>query len=466
MKCPRVSILAGLVSCRRVCGLPIALLVAGLAAGCGTVQAVAERPGNTASVNASGKTVSPADPVVVQQSLLRLADEFTAHMTIGVNQLRRGPEPLPAAESLQMKIAFSTAASAIVSGENPIANLLDMTVFVSVTRMALETYWVPVVFGDSARGLLEGCRNAEGEAWRLAATVLTPEQQAELRAGMVAWQQRNPRPDSVVGARASGFADQIVTKEKEETSRGGSVFSILRIDPLSGLDPAAREIAQTRLFAERALYVTQHLPPILRWQMELLSVNTLDQPAVQQLVANTTQLTAAVDRVSRVAEQLPAQIDQQRQAITQSLEAQEKQLLPLVAETHATLASGREMSASLNTTLMTLDALMKRFGVGEPKPPGPAAPPGEPFRIQDYTQTAAQLEATAKQLALLLREVDQTLGSPNLARLSAQVSPVVQQAQSSGKELVDYAFGRSLLLVAAILLAALIYRMVASRLGK
>jgi hypothetical protein len=448
--------------------MAIGFLVAGFTAGCGTVQAVAEMPGKAVAGVTAGeqnKSALPANPVEVQQSLLRLADELTTQMTAGFGQLRRGSEPLPAAELLQMKIAYGTATSSIASGANPVANLLDMTVFIGLTRMALEEHWVPTVYGDSARALLESSRRAETEVWRLTAMVLTPEQQAELRAGMIAWQQQNPRPASVVGARAAGFATQIVSTEKADTTRGGSVFSLLKIDPLSGLDPAAREIAQTRLFAERALYVMQHLPQLLRWQMELLSVNTLDQPTLQQLVANSTQLTAAVDRVSRVADHLPAQFDQQRQAITQTLEAQEKQLTPLIAEVRATLGTGKEMSASLNTTFTTFDALMKRFGVGEPPPPGPPSSPGEPFRIQDYTQNAAQLEATAKQLSALLREVDQTLGSPNLARLSAQVGPVVQQAQASGKEIVDYAFGRAVLLVAIVLVAALLYRFLSGRLA-
>jgi hypothetical protein len=107
---------------------------------------------------------------------------------------------------------------------------------------------------------------------------------------------------------------------------------------------------------------------------------------------------------------------------------------------------------------------MKRFGVGEPKPPGPAPAPGEPFRIQDYTQSAAQLEATARQLTELLHSVDRTLAPANLKSLSAEVSPVVQQAQAGGKDVVDYAFSRGLLLVAAIFVAALLYRFLSRRL--
>ena len=122
------------------------------------------------------------------------------------------------------------------------------------------------------------------------------------------------------------------------------------------------------------------------------------------------------------------------------------------------------MSTSLNTTLTTFDALMKRFGVGETNRGGPAPTNAEPFRIQDYTQTAAQLEVTARQLTELLVTLDRTMGSSNLLQLSAQVGPVVKQAQSSGKEIVDYAFWKGILLVAVMLVAALIYRFLVARL--
>lgn len=88
----------------------------------------------------------------------------------------------------------------------------------------------------------------------------------------------------------------------------------------------------------------------------------------------------------------------------------------------------------------------------------------EPFRIQDYTQTAAQLEATAQRLTELLVTFDQTLGSTNLAKLTAQVSPVVQQAQTSSKEVVDYAFWKGVLLLVIAFAIALIYRFLVARL--
>jgi hypothetical protein len=128
-----------------------------------------------------------------------------------------------------------------------------------------------------------------------------------------------------------------------------------------------------------------------------------------------------------------------------------------------TLTAGTRLSASIDDTLTTFDALMARFGVGETNGAAPPNTNAEPFRIQDYAQTASHLEAAARQLTELLHVFDQTLGSTNLAQLSAQVAPMVQQAQTGGKELVDYALWRAVFFVSFALMAALVYRALVAR---
>ncbi len=366
------------------------------------------------------------------------------------------------AETLQWKIALGTETCSIASGANPVANLLDMTVFVTVARTAFEEYWQPKVFGASAQPILESCRNAETDIWRIAATMLKPPQQAELRQAIQVWPRQNPHPEDLLAARALGLASQVAKSSANSTAAPTSVFNLLNLDPLSGLDPATREIAETRLFAERALFVTQKMPMLLRWQTELLSVNALAQPAVQQLVTNSTQIAASVDRFAAVAEKLPGQFSAERGEILKALESQEKHLTPLVNEVRQTLTAGSQMSASLNTTMTTCDALMQRFGIGETDKVRPPRANTAPFRIQDYGQTAAQFEATARQVTELLLTLDRMLGSTNLSQLSAQVAPAVQQAQTRGKAIVDYAFWKSFLLVVILLFAALTYRFLAT----
>ncbi len=428
------------------------LLLVALVTGCRLMQNAANVPAQAVRSVTPGANGKPAaDPVEVQQKLLRFADEYSMRMIAGVDNLRNGTNALSPTKVLETKIQIGSETWAIAAGPNAVADLLDMTVFVTVTRLAIEEYWQPKVFGDSVRPMLEYSRAAETEIWEIAGEVLTPEQAAELHRSITAWHDQNPLPESLVAVRALGFASQIATAAKDDETKPGSVFSLLMIDPLSGMDPAVREIAQTRMFAERALFVTQKMPMLLRWQTELLSLNAVQMPAVQQTVSNSTQIAESVARFAAVAEKLPDQFSNERAEILKALQAQEK-------DVSALLTNGTQMSDSLNTTLTTFDALMKRFGVGETNNAAPAATNAEPFRIQDYTAMAAQLDVTAQRLTELLNTLDRTIGSTNLLQLTAQAAPVVQSAKASGKEVVDYAFWKGVLLIGVVLLAALIYR--------
>ena len=443
------------------------LLLLAVGAGCRIVQTAADVPGQAVRTVTPGAKAEPAvDPVEVQQTLMRFADEFASRMTIGVEKLRRGTNVLDTAESLRWKIAFGTATCSIASGPNAVANLLDMTVFVTDVRMALEEYWRPKVFGDSATTLLEFCRLGEAEIWRATDKVLKPEQQVALREAIQAWHRQSSQPENLLVARSAGLALQVAQMNRTDTAKPGSLFSLLMIDPLAELDPTRREIAATRLFAERALFVSQKMPTLLRWQTQLLTIDALEQPALQQWAANVTQIAASVDRFSRAAEQLPGQITAEREEIMKVLQSQESALMPVLSEARQALAAGTQMSVSLNTTLTNFDGVLKRLGVGEPELEGSSKTNSEPFRIQSYGEVAVQLEAAARQLTELLHTFDQTLGANSRSQLAAQIGPVVQQAQAGGKDLVDFVFWRGCLFVAIVLLAALIYCYVTVRLKR
>jgi hypothetical protein len=395
--------------------------------------------------------------VEVQDSLLRFADEYSMRMVGGVDNLRRGTDALSRAEVLQLKIAIGSETWSIASGSNAVADLIDMTVFVTVMRMTLEDYWQPEVFGKSALPMLAYSRNAEADIWKLAGKVLKPEQQTDLRQSIAAWHYQNPLRESLGALRSLDFASRVEALGQNEVRKPGSVFSLLNVDPLAGMEPAVREVAQTRMFGERVLFVTQKMPTLLRWQTELLSVNAVEMPAVQQLISNSTQLSVSVERFANLAEKLPGQLSTEREEIIKALQTQEKDIASLMEQ-------GTQFSVSLNTTFTTFDALMKRFGVGEPKSEEQPPPNAMPFRIQDYTQSAAQIEATAGRLTEFLGMLDLTMSSSKLAQFSAQVGRVVQQAQAGGKEVVDYAFWKGILLVVIVLVAALIYRFLVTRL--
>ena len=416
--------------------------------GCGVAHDVIDLPGDAVRAVSPGSPKKAPDPAELQQNLLRFTDEFQSTLILAFDRMDKVDPRI----SLHWRIALASATTSIASGAHPMANLLDMTVFVTLGRYAVEQHWQPKVFGEPGKPLLEAFRAGEAEIWRLAGAVLKPEEALEFRKAVEAWHRDHPSPDSLLAARAMGFASEVATAWPE-TAKTRGLLDVLKLDPLSGLDPAIREITQARLFAERALFVTQRLPRLLRWQAELTGLDLLDAPAIRQL-----------ERAAVAAEKLPDRISREREELVKALEAQERNLRPLVAEARQTLEAGTKMSDSLNVTLKSFDATMKRLGVGEPVPPG--TPPGEPFRIQDYARAAERLEAAAKQGTELLAAFDRTLGSENLSNLSKQVAPAVERAELGGRELLDHALKRALLLVVAILLAAIAYRLAAARIAK
>jgi hypothetical protein len=403
------------------------------------------------------------DLVATQQIVLRLANELFSGTALGVDVLRQDGQPVDRAQALTWKISLGTTVCTIASGPNAVGNLLDLTVFVTVLRTSVEDYWQPSNFGESAQFILDVLRRSESEIWERAARVLSEEQQRELKEAIDGWCRDQTRLQEAMSARAAGWAMEVGRMQAGTAARTGSVFGLLMLDPFAGLDPTTREITQSRLLAERGLFVFQRMPELLRWQTELLALDAVQGPAMQQLVANTTVWSDAIDRISRVAEQLPAQVSAEREAILRELETQEAALTPLVEEVRQALLASTVMSTSWNATLNTFDALMQRFGVGEDPAPDPGATPGEPFRIGDYGRTAEQLDSAAARLTELLVTFERTLGSTNLKQLSVQLAPVVGQVQDRGKEVVDYAFGKAVQLVVIVVVGALIHRFLTTR---
>ena len=85
-----------------------------------------------------------------------------------------------------------------------------------------------------------------------------------------------------------------------------------------------REVTRTRLFAERAMYVAQRMPTLLRWQVELMTGRTLQDPQVSTALTSFNQLADSAARISRASEsfsqmavQLPGRVAAERKAILQ-----------------------------------------------------------------------------------------------------------------------------------------------------
>ena len=113
------------------------------------------------------------------------------------------------------------------------------------------------------------------------------------------------------------------------TSSG--LFVLLGLDPFSSLDPAVREIAQTRELGERTVFYAQRLPNLVDMQVERLAYEFATMPETKRLLANADSIAAAAAATGSVVGELPGLIDREREAaIRQFMEA-----LTVETATHA-----------------------------------------------------------------------------------------------------------------------------------
>jgi hypothetical protein len=441
------------------------LLVVVFSAGCSWLQWQAKLPSQTFQTIIAGTAGGISiDPVELQEKLLRSADIFLMSMPTAAEQLRRNGAPISQGELLALETSSTTTLLTLATGPNVMTNLLDLVVVITRSRMILEAHWLPGVYGESARPLLETCRELETQLWQLVTPILTTAQQEELRQTIATLHQQDKTSPTILPTQASNFVADVAKLSQRKRSEPASVFSLLMLDPLSGLDPATRELAETRLFAERALFITRRTPTLLRWEMELFTVKTADLPQIQQLLTHSAQLATAAERFSQVAAQVPAMLTTEREQLIAALEEQESGLSGLTKEVQLMLATGRQMADSANGTLKTFQEVTAQFKTGPQDPNTP------PFRIREYTDAAAQLHATATELVALLQALDEVAGSPHLAQVSSQFGVLTQQVQASGREVVDYAFQKIFLLVVlccgVVFTTVLLYRVLSTRLTR
>jgi hypothetical protein len=439
-------------------------LLAGILAlmpGCGLLRA----PQTMVTAVVPGGRSSQPDPLDMQLQLQRFTDDFlyrTEHalddyaQQVGTDSAR--------VQALRLRLTSGASVLSIASGPNPSANLLDLVSVTVLTRKSVEDYWIKTTNGVAFQRWLNSSRVLETNVWALAARFLASAQVDELRKGINDWYSRTPEVRTAFFARPSEFASMLrASKEKGSDS----VFNLLSLDPTAGLDPAVREVTRTRLFAERAMYTMQRMPFMLRMHTELLAYEITEQPAVHAALTNTARLSDSAGRISQAAEnlsltaaQLPDRLSAERKEILAALEQQEGKLRAVVTEVDRSLISGEKMSSSLNITLTNFDALMKRFGVGEPNTN--AAPPATnsaPFNILDYGKTAGQVGDMAKDLNTLITSINQS--TPEMQRLS-------QQASANMTEVVNHGFRLGLVLIGVLLVGAvvagLLYRFLGEKL--
>ena len=333
-----------------------------------------------------------------------------------------------------------------------------MLVFATLSRMVIEDRWVNGVLGQRAEGVLAVHQALEKRIWDYSAVLLSQAQIDELRSAIEAWHRENPVGRAVPFIHLEDFAFATSGMRTGGTS-SSSIFSFLGIDPLSNLDPAVRELAQSRQLAERAVYYGQRAPTLVSMEAQRLAFEMAVTPESKRLLDSVGRIGGAAQATGELAADLPALLSAERAALIEQLtgvyDERQEQLQAMVVELRSTLEAGGATSDSVRETVAALDALMAGF---ERRAASATDSAARPFDVTEYTEALRQLGDTAQQLQALLSQVDGK--APALAQVS-------DGAAARLASLVDHMYWRlvqlALLLVVASVLGALAYRAIVRR---
>ncbi|MFO1406243.1 MAG: hypothetical protein U1F08_01785 [Steroidobacteraceae bacterium] len=393
----------------------------------------------------------------LQQRNMRFADMYVGSLIASTHQLE-----FDTSDTMQRYrisgwlLAQANAAYVYASEDNAIAGTLDLITLATISRMVVEDAGRSR-FSEHADELLAVQSSLEPQAWALADGVLNAEQQADLKRLLADWRAKHPDAINAPFVRFQEFAGvgNSGPPHKGKLTLPSSLIGLVGLDPMAGLDPAVRQVEQTRLLAERGLYYAQRVPVIMDLQLDR-SVNRLAAgPESQKLQADASSLTDSAARFTKVAESLPATLANERKALIEQLNmtlvAQAATLRPLLADLRGTLEAGSEAAKQVDAATRSLDALVARF---ERKP---GEPPGRPFDVTEYGKAANEIGHAASELRLLLDATGTSAPKLGLA---------LGAGATEGRALVDYFFVRVawliVLLCVGLLATLLIYRRLAA----
>jgi hypothetical protein len=401
----------------------------------------------------------------VQLEVMRFADEYAGRSREAVTQFQKGLEdPDGRLLAQNWKVQQASSAYTIASGANPVSNALDMVVLASLSRMVVDDTWVAGPYGARAKAVRDTHRSLESGAWELVNGVLTPEQVAKLRQVITQWRAQHPEVRSVAYIHFRDFAATFGPVQ-QDAAGPASLLSIVGIDPLSNLDPAVKEIAQTRQLAERAIYYMQRAPDLLDMQVERLGYQFAAMPESRSLLTSVDRVSLIGSSSDRLVDNLPQLLDHEREAlvaqITETLNSQSATLGTLAGQLRAALQAGTDTATAVNGALQSFERISGQFAKRPEASSAPPQPRGPPFDIRHYTEMLEQAAVTARELETLAQRSDVLVPALRAATLDASL-----QVRGILNHLFVLLALLVLVIAAAALLAVLAYRRITVRLER
>ncbi|HEY2808949.1 MAG TPA: hypothetical protein VGI91_09155 [Steroidobacteraceae bacterium] len=191
---------------------------------------------------------------------------------------------------------------AIATEPDPVDGLADMLTHTTLTADAQRNAAKDTPADSSQVRLLKVLEQNAADAWALAERWVNEPTRVAYREKILAWP--GPRPSAV--AVAFVRLSDIKRSGAASVESGDGITDSLRA--------ATEQIDQTRLFAERSLYLAQRFPFLMRWQAEVYTLNTLGTQESEQTQARIEEMTTILGATSKTVAGMAEQLSRERQA--------------------------------------------------------------------------------------------------------------------------------------------------------
>lgn len=362
---------------------------------------------------------------------------------------------------LRLRLNYAFALWNAASGPNPYANGIQMLVTLAVGQKVIERSAVADVLGPALEPTLDVLAAAQQDTETLVRGFLAPAEYTALRAAIDAQALQGAEGRGLTAIDLPELLGAVSRAAGPEAERRG-LFRILGMDPFAGLDPATREIAESRQFGERLLFNLQRLPYLLRLQAELLVSGTARDLELDRILTSLDMASASMEQVAQTVSALPDRLNRERALLVADVRAQAELLGTLARDYRGTFEAATTTAATADQALSTFGSVVDRFQSADRR----RADPGRPFDITEYSRTAVSISETTVKLADLVGQVEQTLNSPGAARLPQQLAVVLEEADARGRRMLYSAFGLGCGLIAVTCLAVVLTASVLRRLRR
>jgi len=344
----------------------------------------------------------------LQIQVMDFADIYSSSIAAALDRyIREEPDPAKRVAAQHWKVRYSAASTAIAASRDPRTNLLDMMVFIAAGKRAVDSYWVPKVFGKKASALSDVYKELDQQIRGIAGSVLTLQQQEDLRRLVANWARENSGAHDVVDIRLRNLDGvRLDAFDDGKAARG----------IMAGLRRFLGKVDTSLLYGERVMFCLERTPRILTQQTEL----TLAQIGEAFPIA-----TVKPDALASGIKDLPAML----QAGIDRNEGSLNALLPQIA---GTLESANTLAHSLDTSLAAIQELTKKTEESGLLKSDPAP------LLRDATVALTRLESSVVGLNRIL---DKTADS------ELRVAAISRQIDEQSVRLMDAAFQRIMVLL-------------------